>query len=403
MKSIVSYYFVGMSLAPLVAFLLRFIFDREYNSVYGTLGTVLSMIYFFVYRKKFKFPVFLIPAFFFLILFVYWDVFHGRIEERGGLFLYLTKNEHIHTIFILFLIANYKLEKVTFNTLIVIFKTTIAVGVIFTLIQLFVDPFFFTHQEAAQSAEFNIYEIRLASVFGYLRSNAVGLTFIPILAIVLSQSILSKDRYLYLWLVMGALICFASNSRYVLLNLFIISYLLVIYKRISNINYFLLIAGLVVLVYFIFYISGFNINEYVNERILDPGYETRFLAWEIFKEFFHKSPFVGSGDDLSWEVIYALRGRSSQIHVGYLALLYAYGIIGCLFLYGFWFLLTRYFYKAARMTNFYGGLFAFLAYLAANLTLVNHSIYRYGIILAVLITKYKVDVYLDKHSEQVDA
>ena len=57
-----------------------------------------------------------------------------------------------------------KMEKETFNNIMVVFKATIILGILFTLIQLFIDPFFFTYSESLGYAEVSLYEIRLSSV-----------------------------------------------------------------------------------------------------------------------------------------------------------------------------------------------------------------------------------------------
>jgi hypothetical protein len=88
---------------------------------------------------------------------------------------------------------------------------------------------------------------------------------------------------------------------------------------------------------------------------------------------------------------------SSQIHVGYLAHLVAFGAIGSLFLFGFWFALTLNLRKTAMKTGYWGSFYAFLVFLWSNVTLVHYTIFFYGLIFALIFDKH----YKDKNKSDL--
>ena len=55
---------------------------------------------------------------------------------------------------------------------------------------------------------------------------------------------------------------------------------------------------------------------------------TRILAVYMFLEFFPENPIFGTGGVMKADLVRAIRGRSSQIHVGILSLFYYYGLVG---------------------------------------------------------------------------
>jgi hypothetical protein len=214
------------------------------------------------------------------------------------------------------------------------------------------------------------------------------MSFIPLLALVISQSILKKDRFLYFWIVFGGIVAFINNSRWVQLNFLVITYLLIIYRKISWRNYVLVLTSFFVILYLVLLIGGFNIELYLKERLFNETALSRFLAWEMFERFFPSNPFFGTGQRLTDELVRALEHRSSQIHVGYLSHLFEYGLVGSILAFWFWSVITRRFLNGARLSQDYGPLLAFICFLVTNLTLVDYSIFRYGLIFAFIFNKY---------------
>ena len=83
-----------------------------------------------------------------------------------------------------------------------------------------------------------------------------------------------------------------------------------------------------------------------------------------------------------------IRGRTSQIHVGYLKLFYYYGLVGGLLYLAFLASLMNRMWKIARQSNYWGGFFAILAFVVANLTLVELDLFYHGLLLALIFSNH---------------
>lgn len=83
-----------------------------------------------------------------------------------------------------------------------------------------------------------------------------------------------------------------------------------------------------------------------------------------------------------------LNGRSSQIHVGYLKLFYYYGLVGGILYLTFLGLLLKRMWGIGKVSSYWGGFFAFLAFAIANLTLVKFDLFHYGLLLAILFSNF---------------
>jgi hypothetical protein len=135
-------------------------------------------------------------------------------------------------------------------------------------------------------------------------------------------------------------------------------------------------------------VIGYDVGRYVQERLLDDSGGSRILAFEIFGRFFPDNPFFGTGQHLTQEVLVALSGRSSQIHVGYLSHLYTYGIVGTLMAFIFWIMIAVHLWKIAKRTGFWGGYFGFMVFLWANVTMVFYWVFTFGLALCYLFASY---------------
>ncbi len=71
----------------------------------------------------------------------------------------------------------------------------------------------------------------------------------------------------------------------------------------------------------------------------------------MFTEFFPNKPFFGTGIHVGEDLLRAIGGRSSQMHVGYLSHLYEYGIVGSILLFYFLYLVFRKFKRDSRFTS----------------------------------------------------
>jgi hypothetical protein len=149
--------------------------------------------------------------------------------------------------------------------------------------------------------------------------------------------------------------------------------------------------------YFTLNYLGYNLNNWFEDRLLAEGSlreTTRYSAWVNFQRFFPENPIFGIGVHMTREIeVASNEAGSSQIHVGFLAHLISYGVVGSLFLFGFWFFLSRKMYLNAKKTKYYGSFFALLVFLWGNMTLVKYSMFYYGIIFAFIFDKYYQNMY----------
>ena len=156
---------------------------------------------------------------------------------------------------------------------------------------------------------------------------------------------------------------------------------------------------LIVIFYSVLKFFGYDLYNWYHERLLSEGsieQTTRWKAWGNFIYFFPKYYLWGTGELNAWAVKRASHAiSSSQIHVGYLAHLVSYGIVGSFFYFGFLFMLTKSLYKRAKLTNYWGSFFAFLIFLWAEATLVYNTIFFTGLIFALVFDTYYYDKYYE--------
>ena len=190
------------------------------------------------------------------------------------------------------------------------------------------------------------------------------------------------------------------------------SFLLLIITKRHKLKLFLKYLVLVPIVISVFFVSlnsvGIDASGIVEERILESDTKdirkksagTRLLAIEAFDRLFWRKPIFGQGNykygmggtgiRQDYELEQFLAGRSSQLHVGYLSVLYMYGFIGgiCFFLFIFFFL--RKMYIGSKITDIWSPFLGILSFALANLTLVSFSLLELGLIFAVLSNNYFV-------------
>jgi hypothetical protein len=247
----------------------------------------------------------------------------------------------------------------------------------------------------------NKYLDRRASIFGYVNANEIGLSYMPLLSVLIGFLLYNKRRTFYFFLILGGITAVLTNGRYVMIAFIIIGLQILIYQKVKikgGIKYVILSAILFFAIYQILKYLGYNMGDWFNARLLAEGSlreTTRYQAFGNFFKFFPRAPFFGIGIHMTQEIQEASNATgSSQIHVGYLAHLVSYGIVGSVFLFGFWYSIAKRLYLTARITNYWGSFFGLLTYLWAQATLVNYSFFFYGLIFAVVFDKYFWDYHL---------
>jgi len=406
-SNLIYLYFILLSFAPIVCFLDYSTVNQGFYKIYGATLLLISLA--LLIRKgvnNSRFDGLIVAA---LVVYAYylgWDVIlqQGTYARKGFVFDAFV-NPFLHIACLIFVVDNYKIPESLIKLLVKIFIGTIMASFVVSLIQFVHDPFFFAPDELAayarqMGAADDAFEVRRTSIFGYIGMLEVSQSFLPIMALVTAYYAKVKHKIPFVWLIMGLVVVFATNSRFVQVGFLMTLMPLLILGK-SKWRTLLIISfatPIIVLVFVqVLVFTGFDIDSYIQNRILANSASTRLLAFEIFQKFFGKNPWFGSGVHLSNEVIVALAGRSSQIHVGYLAHLYSYGIIGSFFAFGFWFLIARRFYRTAKITQFWGSFIGMGVFLWANVTLVYYIIFTYGLMMSFLFDRY----YLNKHYEEV--
>lgn len=387
-------------LSPIIGYF-TYQYNPEYNPDYY-FRLVISGVGFvslFFLKKNMKIPVFAYPLFLYFLYMFLWDLQNGTIDRRGYLF-YFANNLWLQTLIILLIIENLEFTPKLISDIVLLTKITIICAGMVTLIQLKFSSTFFVADITDFSDKESIYSMRRPSIFGFVESNGLGMAFLPLFSTYLGFRLLKNlDKWTYLFILIVGISCVSTNSRYVIMGYFLILFQIIIVKGTNfnaRVGWVIKIVGFLVIIFFIYQFFGYDFNELMNKRLASEGSlqnTTRYLAVEMFLRFFPQNPFFGTGMHLTPEIIKALKGVSSQIHVGYLSHLVSYGLVGSLFLFSFWYLLIRKLYRNAKLTGYYGSFFGFLMFLWANASLVHFSIFTYGLIIAFIFDKYYIDEY----------
>lgn len=228
------------------------------------------------------------------------------------------------------------------------------------------------------------------SIFSYMGGISVGIDCIAIFSLLIA---LKANKWLKMavWVIAAALVSFLSSARWIMLNFLIVASQQFWYARnqvfiILKYSFYLIV--LILLLVSATELAGIDIQKFIEERMLDDSASTRVLAFEVFLKVYPDNPIFGTGGVDTEKVRLLLKGRSSQIHVGYLKLFYYYGLIGGLLYLSFLAALLIRMWKIARQSKYWGGFFAILTFAIANLTLVEFSLFYYGLLLALIFSKY---------------
>ncbi|MEN8907988.1 MAG: O-antigen ligase family protein [Clostridiales bacterium] len=334
----------------------------------------------------------------------FWVVYYslsGIFIAFDGDYLKLLNNKHLSIFFILLIIYNSRFNDRFINRSITIFKITIIVSAIVSILQVY-NKSFLVPQESNEffSSKIleNIYLFRRPSIFGFIDSNALGLAFMPLVALLIAYMLKNKKKGYLLYLILAGLVALLSNSRYVIIGFIIITFQIFIYQKVNIkglLKYLAITIIIAILGFRILKTLGYDLNDWFSARLFAEGAvteTTRYKALATFLEFFPNNYLLGTGV-MTKEVIKASNAiGSSHIHVGYLSHLVMYGVVGCVFLYGFWSLLLKRFYRTAKKTNYWGAFFAFLIFLFSFATMSQPSIFFYGLIFALVFDKYYSDL-----------
>jgi hypothetical protein len=352
----------------------------------------------------------------FYLLFIIYTIISDKILVGKSLGVkYFYSNHKLTAFLILVMVENTTFSKKEMNVFFRLMLFTVLLAFIVIFLQQLYDDKFFVNLNSENVYAFLItkysYESRLPSIYSWIGMLEMGFSFIPMLAIIMEYYILKKtsSKYWIVFFLLGLIYAILTRFRWVMLNMFILIIIPALHfkAKLSKLalNSILIIllgyAGLVLSSDF-----GVPVYDIIENRILEKnkgGLEegsasTRILAFYVFGQLYPEHPVFGKGDfhtfdartDKDYKLAAALGGHSSQIHVGYLSLLYYYGIVGgMLFLLAIYYLMTR-LYARAKLTSYWAPFFGMLGFVLANFTLVDFNLFHAGLIMAIVYDKYFV-------------
>ncbi len=415
---LIQAYFFLFAIIPIVGFITDKSLGYSPHQLFNILGLGILYLLFFE-NGLIRFPLYVVPLLLFLVFTFLSDIY---IVNREIDFSYIRNNRYLGGIIVLLILENISFSK---NFKSYLWKGSIFIimlAIVTIILQQLFDASFFTRDLGDVNA---IREDRLSSIYTWNDAGpmSLGLCFFPILAVMIGEILKDTGKINFQvlsYLVLGLIVAVLNRARISLVFVFTIFLLIPIYQTVNVKN--ILKYILIFLVFIIVSVSsmkviGFDVNHYVNERVLekseggllhgDAG--NRVFAFKVFAMLFPRSPVVGAGKkhtfdssgtkDIALERI--IKNRTSQIHVGYLSLLYYYGVLGG----GFYILFLMFFtirlFNRAKLMGYWGPFVGWLMYLLNNWT----DVYLYfdivGIVVILCFEKYYYDSYVQENERAV--
>lgn len=351
--------------------------------------------FFFLFKRNLKIHSFIVFYFLFAVYRLVWNIdilSDDSIKNLTKIWYYIADFSIVAMLIIIYNVTF--TDKFIATSKKIIFITLILAAIV-SIIQVFDMEFFNWYYDKEDFEKLSIYTYRRGSIFGYIHISSAGYDFLPLLAVMLGVFLLNKDKKFIVCFIVGGIVAFLSNNRYIMICYVFLYIMLYVYYKKNRLKYTLyVIITILGFYYFLTHIIGYDLIEWYNERLLAEGSieeTTRYKAISNFMKFFPQHPWLGFGEQ-TYEIRRASRAiGSSHIHVGYLSHLVNYGIVGCSFLYGAWMLILKKLYRTAKATNYWGSFFAFCCLLIAFATYSNSSIFFYGFMFAFIFDKYYTD------------
>ncbi|MEM6763567.1 MAG: hypothetical protein AAF824_17930 [Bacteroidota bacterium] len=380
---------------PFWGFLFRTILDMNFSFIVGAMsfiwiGMLLAQKY--AGGSSIRMPRYVLWYAIFTMYVVAVEIFVGEKLEYDDtdIITFLSRHKHVIALMFLIIVENLTFDITYIRRLLKIIALVLLSASFVTICQVF-DPYFFVYKSKEIVLLMNTYyEGRLFSIYTWVNLNSVGFSFLSMFSVYFGINLLFKrDSRLAIGGV--GLVSFLVQARWIMLNFLIISFQKVLIDRkvlISIAKYSFSIIILLTIGYFILPSIGIDIDKIIEERILNKSALTRLLAFELFANQFPKQPIFGTGGIKTVDLVKEIAGRSSQIHVGFLSLLYYYGVVGGAIYIVFLYELMKRLRRVALKTTYWGTYFAFVGFIVANITLVNLDLNEHGLLLALTVHKF---------------
>ena len=407
-----------LMLSPFVAYVTFGILNLDFNRVFIVFTYLgVALVLFFGNKKNpIKIPTYL----WFYLLFVLYDYYSTFfILDREFKMSYLASNHAVGSFNILLIVENLSINKKHYNFLFKLCKKILIIAILVIVVQQVVNVNFFIRPDKIMA---NITssdnEDRLYSIYSWYGMYGPGLSFIPIFVLILEDvDKRNQKQKLLLWILLGIIFALLSKARWIMINT-VLSFLVLIITKKHKFKYILKYMTIVPFILILFFlgssVAGVDASGIVEERILESGERTekksastRILAFVAFNKFYWRNPVFGIGnikygmggtDRQDYELQKFLAGRSSQIHVGYLSVLYMYGLVGGMFLFLCFYFILKKLRKNAKLTRHWAPYLGMLGLVVCNLTLVTWSFLELGLVFAVLSDKFFLQEYKRKKS-----
>jgi len=389
---IIPYMFV---LYPLGSFIFRYGANMSFVYISSSVLYVLlaeKLLHSIRNGVKLRFPYYFIFYSLFVVYTVVTNLIFQDTYKEEGIARFIYGNDYLASAIALFLIENsrYSVNLIRILVKLMLLWLWIATGV--SLLQT-IDPLFAVNTTSEEIVDLlkGRYANRLYSIYTWTPLGEFGFGIVPIICLLHSMALYFEKKN-YVVLVLGAIVSFLNLARWVILN-----YILIFFqdsfldkKRLYLIfKYFVYLIVVFFLSYTVLSSVGVDLDPIIENRLLDSETaSTRIIAWEVFQREFPKNPIWGTGGEYLESTIDLIAGRSSQIHVGYLALLYLYGIVGGSLFFLFMASVLNRMRKVAMHSRFWGAYYVFILYFVSNLTLVVFRLNFHGIILTLIFHKF---------------
>jgi hypothetical protein len=393
-------------IAPFVGYVTNNYLHMDFNRVMQLLSYI-GVFFVMIFRydnNPIRFPKYIL----FLLLFIIYTFFSTFIlMDREFKMMYLFSNGLIGALNFMIIIENFPVHKKFFENTVLINKAMVVIAFIVIMLQQIIDPGLFVLPDEVKFGNMdasNLNESRLPSIYSWAGDFSKGFGFIPIFIIVVEYLYKRKKR-IFLWIFIGLIYAFLTKSRWIMVNALLVFTILIVHnenKTRQFLKLLLLVPIMFIAAYFVMDKVGIETEEIFTNRVKSKTADSRLVAFEVFNKLYWESPVLGAGDSKygmggegkqDYKLRIALAGRSSQIHVGYLALLHRYGLIGGFFFMGFLYLLFKKIYINAKKTNLWGPFLGILGFALANLTLVYFSFFEMGLLYALMVDKYYIDTF----------
>lgn len=397
--------------APFVAYVTIYYLNIDFNrsvQLLSYIGALLILI-FKEKKRRIIFPKYLIFYLFFILYVFYSDLI---LLERVFKVDYLFSNSLIGTFNMMFILENMNVSHNFFRSVIKYSKLVLIIAFVTIIIQQVYDPNFFMRP---YTFSYEIYTgdkstVRLYSIYSWFDSiKSAGFSFIPIFLIVF-EDLKKNNKRVFFWLILGAIFSFLTKQRWIMINFSLVFFLFYIYSNIQNITFIsiriiLLLSITLAGLFITLDIIGIDAKEIVENRILEVDKKdlnqksagTRLLAFKAFNTVFWESPILGAGNikygmggigKQDYKLEKELKGRSSQIHVGYLSIPYMYGIIGSLLFFVSLFLLLNKLFFLGRYFKVWGPFLGIFGVVLDNFVDVHYTFFLMGFIVVFLTARF---------------